>query len=145
MDHLQAPQIVKRFLARLNWQPLDDEGEFRFLTALYAKYGQNDDISAYHAIRHWMDDVGRELNDEFHVAYVADRIDANLIYASYYSYSNVTGGDLIPSIKNPANHDWKAEREMRPKHVFADWLANNPMDYEKYMPLDTRLLTGLGI
>ncbi len=143
INYFEMLPIMKSFLLKLNWRPLSDEEEFRFMTALYSKIGQKDDVSAYHAICRWMDEVGQELDDEYHIHFVADGIGASDLYGCYYSYSNVTGGDLIPSVKDPAKHQWSTEGDARPMKVFSNWLAQYPEDFRNYQPIEPSLLERL--
>lgn len=145
LNRFEMLPIVANFLSRLEWRPSDDVKEFRFMTALYAEHGQKDDIAAYHCIRRWMDDVGHELNDRFSDQYVADGIDASNLYACYYSYSHVTGDDLIESVTDPQKHDWAREGVARPKDNFAEWSERNPEDLTIYRPIDIQLLKTLSV
>ncbi len=131
------------FLASLSWKPLSEEQEFRFLTAAYAELGARGDHVAYYAITRWMEDVGREMDESFCVQFVADGIEAEQLYGCYYSYSAVTGGDLIPSVEDPQTHDWRMEGDYRPKKVFAKWLAVHPEDKKLNRPFDEDLLSDL--
>jgi hypothetical protein len=133
------------FLSKLNWRPLDEEGRFRFLTALYARIGQTDDVLAYYAIIRWMDDVGGELHEHFSDKFVADRIGAHHLYACYYSFSKQTGGDLIPGVDDPRTHNWHAEGIARPRRNFADWLVWNPKDFRRFLPIEIGLLKRLKV
>ena len=143
LNYFEMLSITEKFLTNLGWKPLSDEAEFRFLTALYAEIGKTDDVSGYYAICRWIEDVGRELDESFSVKCVADGIEAERIYGCYYSYSNVTGSDLIPSVEDPRCHDWSAENEALPKMVFADWLVCNSTDFDHRRPYSEELLEGL--
>ena len=90
-----------------------------------------------------MEDVGYNLCDPFSDKFVAEKIGAERIYGAYYSYSKVTGLDLIPSVKDPAQHDWAKEGIARPKTVFAEWLARYPHDLERYRPINEARLRSL--
>lgn len=143
LNYFEMFPILARFLQRLNWRPFDDRQEFMFLTAYYATMGSRDDVAAYYAMVRWMDDVGTELSDTFTTNFKADGIGAEKIYGCYYSYSNVTHDDLIPSAGDPHHHDWIAEGRSRPKLIFADWLAAHPNALEQYSPIDLNLLDAL--
>ena len=145
LSPFQTTPVMEKFLRHLGWHPLSDEEEFRFLTALYASIGIKDDITAYHAICRWMEDVGRELNKKYTVVYLGDVIGAERIYGCYYSYSNVTGTDLIPSVKDPLAHDWDSEGFARPKTVFAEWLASHPNDLTHFRPFNEEILKSLTV
>ncbi|CUI26813.1 hypothetical protein [Cognatishimia activa] len=140
LNPFEFNSVAKSFLSQLNWRPCSDEVEFRFLTASYAKIGGTNDVAAYYAIIQWMEDVGRELHNNFTTKFVADGIGAERIYGCFYSYSPVTNSDLIESIINPQTHDWIREGEARPVIVFREWIAANPDDLEIYKPIDLRLL-----
>ena len=62
LNYFEMLPKLESFLTSLSWKPLNQEQEFRFLTAVYAEIGSRDDLSAYHAITRWMEDVGRELS-----------------------------------------------------------------------------------
>ena len=151
--YLESPELnyfemlpkLEGFLASLSWKPLSEEQEFRFLTAIYAEVGARDDHSAYHAIKLWMEDVGREMDESFHVKFVADGIEAQGLYGCYYSHSAVLGGDLIPSVEDPNTHDWSMEGDARPRKVFAEWLAAHPDDKRQNRPFDEGLLNDLSV
>lgn len=137
-------KYTAQFLCKLGWKELNDEAEFRFLTALYAKIGCSDDVSAYLSIKRWMQDVGINLHGpDFSKEFVADGIDAIELYECYYSYSNVTGYDLIPSVDDPETHNWKKEGRARPMLQFQEWLLRNPKAYDDNLPLNLSLLTNL--
>ncbi|KZL15710.1 hypothetical protein [Pseudovibrio sp. Ad37] len=149
--HLEDPDVsyyelqpwLEKFLLRLNWRVLSDEEEFRFLTALYATIGKTSDLHAYYAIIRWMEEVGDELDHKLNQKFVADSIGAERIYGCYYSYSEITDGDLIPSVKDPTAHNWVLEGEFRPILVFEEWLANHPNDFECCRPFNEELLSNL--
>jgi len=143
LNYFEMLSKLDDFLTSLGWKPPSEEQEFRFLTAVYAEVGARDDLSAYHAITRWMEDVGREMDEKFHVQYVADGIEAERLYGCYYSHSPVLGGDLIPCIEDPNTHDWSMEGDARPKTVFAEWLAAHPKDKSQNSPFDEDLLIGL--
>ncbi|UWQ10133.1 hypothetical protein K3X41_09310 [Aliiroseovarius crassostreae] len=143
LNYFEMLRILEGFLASLRWKPLSEEQEFRFLTAVYAEVGARDDHAAYHAIIRWMEDVGREMDESFCVQFVADGIEAEQLYGCYYSYSALTGGDLIPSVEDPQTHDWSMEGGARPKKVFAEWLAAHPNDKKQNRPFDEDLLDDL--
>ncbi|SFR39140.1 hypothetical protein [Litoreibacter janthinus] len=143
LNYFEMLPKLEDFLTSLSWKPLSEEQEFRFLTAVYAEIGSRDDLSAYHAITRWMEDVGREMDESFHNQFVADGIEAERLYGCYYSHSPVLGGDLIPSVENPNAHDWGMEGEARPKRVFAEWLAAHPNDKMVNQPFDENLLSKL--
>lgn len=140
LNYFEMLPKLEEFLTSLSWKPLSEEQEFRFLTAVYAEIGSRDDLSAYHAIIRWMEDVGREMDENFHNQFVADGIGAERLYGCYYSHSPVLGGDLIPSVEDPNTHDWSMEGEARPKRVFAEWLAAHPNDKIKNQPIDENLI-----
>ena len=143
LNHVEMLSKLGGFLRSLNWKPLSEEQEFRFLTAAYAELGAKDDAMAYHAMIHWMKDVGHEMDDSFHVRSVADGIEAERLYGCYYSYSAAAGGDLIPSVEDPKTHDWSLEGDARPRTVFADWLAAHPNDKRENRPFDEDVLNNL--
>lgn len=105
LHYFEMLPVIEKFLNRLDWQPLKDESEFRFMTALYSTIGEKNDLAAYHAIRRWMGEVGKELNPRFSGKFVADGTGAERIYACYYAFSMVNEADLIPSVENPARHN----------------------------------------
>ena len=143
LNHLELLSRLEGFLTPLGWKPLSEELEFRFLTAAYAELGVKSDYLAYHAMVRWMEDVGHEMGESFHVRFVADGIEAGRLYGCYYSCSSVTGGDLIPSVEDPDTHDWKMEGDARPRKVLAEWLAAHPNDKRENRPLDEDLLDDL--
>lgn len=150
-SYLENPQLnyfemlpkLEEFLVSLSWKPLSEEQEFRFLTAAYAELGARDDIAAYHAITRWMEDVGQQMNESFSDQFIADGIEAERLFSCYYSYSSMTGGDLIPSVEDPKAHNWSMEGDARPKKVFAEWLAAHPNDKRQNRPFDEGLLSNL--
>ncbi|SDR02596.1 hypothetical protein [Pseudovibrio sp. Tun.PSC04-5.I4] len=144
-NYFELQPWLEKFLRRLNWRCLSDEEESRFLTALYATIGKTSDLHAYYAIIRWMEEVGDELDDKLNQKFVADGIGAERIYGCYYSYSEITDGDLIPSVKDPIAHNWVLEGEFRPILVFAEWLANHPNDFERCRPFNEELLSNLAI
>lgn len=143
LNYFEMLSKLEDFLTSLGWKPPSEEQEFRFLTAVYAEVGAKDDHSAYHAISRWMEDVGREMDESFHIQFVADGIEAERLYGCYYSHSPVLGGDLIPSVVDPNTHDWSMEGDARPKKVFSEWLAAHPNDKSENRPFDEDLLNDL--